>query len=426
MQKNLLVFPCGSEIALEIYRSLRYSTHFNLKGASSVDDHGRFVFDDYTGGVPFHTDDNFGSVLKELVVKKEIDAVFPAMDAVARTLKRHEHNLGCRVIGSTRETIELCASKVATYQKLSPHVPCPVWATSLEDVNFYPIFVKPDEGYGSRYVKLAHDLNEAQAFVSTSSRRYVFCEYLPGREYTIDCFTDKDGRLLFAGARERNRIVNGISVNTTATTRHANYFIEVAEAINGCLQMRGAWFFQMKENHNEKPFLLEIGARLGGSSSYFRAKGVNFAMLSAFDAFDVPVSVQVNQYSTELDRALENKFKLDIDYDVVYVDFDDCLIIDNKVNKDLIAFIYQALNEEKAVKLVTRHSTDVNTSLEKYRLSSLFEEVIHITDGTPKSDHIKPDAKSIFIDDSFAERRAVFNAHGCPTFAPDMVEALTH
>ena len=41
--KNILVFPCGSEIALEIYRSLRYSTHFKLIGANSLDDHGKFV-----------------------------------------------------------------------------------------------------------------------------------------------------------------------------------------------------------------------------------------------------------------------------------------------------------------------------------------------------------------------------------------------
>jgi hypothetical protein len=44
MKKNVLVFPCGSEIGLEVYRSLKHSIHFNLIGANSVDDHGRVVF----------------------------------------------------------------------------------------------------------------------------------------------------------------------------------------------------------------------------------------------------------------------------------------------------------------------------------------------------------------------------------------------
>ena len=45
--KNILVFPCGSEIALEIYKSLEFSTHFTLFGASSVKDHGEFIYKNY-------------------------------------------------------------------------------------------------------------------------------------------------------------------------------------------------------------------------------------------------------------------------------------------------------------------------------------------------------------------------------------------
>lgn len=36
----------GSEIGLEIYRSMKFRKHFHLVGGSSVNDHGRFVFDD--------------------------------------------------------------------------------------------------------------------------------------------------------------------------------------------------------------------------------------------------------------------------------------------------------------------------------------------------------------------------------------------
>ena len=67
-KKNILVFPCGSEVALEIYRSLEYSTYFNLIGGNSVDDHGKFVFKNYIGNIPFVTDKNF---IEEAVLQKE-------------------------------------------------------------------------------------------------------------------------------------------------------------------------------------------------------------------------------------------------------------------------------------------------------------------------------------------------------------------
>jgi len=59
MKKNVLVFPCGSEIGLEIYRSLSKSIHFNIIGASSIDDHGKFIFQNYIGDAPFVEDANF-------------------------------------------------------------------------------------------------------------------------------------------------------------------------------------------------------------------------------------------------------------------------------------------------------------------------------------------------------------------------------
>ena len=45
--KNVLVFPCGSEIGLEIHNALKYSKDFNLFGGSSVDDHGKYVYKNY-------------------------------------------------------------------------------------------------------------------------------------------------------------------------------------------------------------------------------------------------------------------------------------------------------------------------------------------------------------------------------------------
>ena len=47
MTVNVLVFPCGSEIGLEIHAALRHAKDIRLHGASSVSDHGEFVYARY-------------------------------------------------------------------------------------------------------------------------------------------------------------------------------------------------------------------------------------------------------------------------------------------------------------------------------------------------------------------------------------------
>ena len=86
-------------------------------------------------------------------------------------------------------------------------------------------------------------------------------------------------------------------------------------------------------------------------------------------------------------------------------------------------FLYQAKNQNKTLVLLTRHTADIYTDLEKYCIPvSLFSEVIRLGDGEAKTDHILPD--SVFIDDSFAERKRVHDALAVPVFDLDMVESL--
>lgn len=424
MKKNILVFPCGSEVALEIHKSLRFSAHFNLIGASSINDHGRFVFQDYVDAVPYYNASEFIEYLQNVVKMRDIDAIYPAMDAVALILKENEENLGCKVIGSSYQATKTASSKNKTYQLLSPVISCPKWENDIDSVKKYPVFLKPDEGYGSRNIKLAYSELDAKEFLKDKDLDYVFCEYLPGKEYTIDCFTDRNGKLLFSGPRERIRVSNGISVSTQKAKEHNKYFAEIAKKINNTLLPRGAWFFQMKENSQGKPTLLEVATRLGGSSSYFRAIGVNFAILSVFDVFDHDVSVHTNSYGVIFDRTLSNKYKIDIKYKTVYVDFDDCIFIDNKVNTQLIQFLYQSINRRKTIILITRHTGQIYERLKDLRIDAIFDKVIHLNNKELKSDFIRKESLPIFIDDSYGERLDVSSKLQIPVFSPDMVEVL--
>ena len=418
---NILVFPCGSEVALEIYRSLEHSIHFNLIGANSVDDHGKFVFENYVDGIPFANHPDFIPTLKKLIEEKEIDAIYPAMDSVIATLKMHEMELGCPVIASDINTTEICLSKSKTYEILKSSVQVPKVYANASEVLDFPVFLKPDIGYGSRGVKKANSKIELITHLENNSDAIIL-EYLPGKEYTVDCFSNFNRELLFVGPRERSRISNGISVNT-ATMPLEERFKEIANSINSAIKFSGAWFFQVKERTDGTLVLMEVASRLGGSSSVYRAKGINFASLSIFNGLGMPVSVLENEYSVELDRALDAVYKIDVQFNHAYIDFDDTLIVNNKVNTKLISLIFKFINQGKKIYLITKHEYNITESLAKYRLSGLFDEVIHLEKLDQKWKYIMH-KDSIFIDDSFAERKQIKDNLGLAVFSVDMISML--
>lgn len=425
MKRNILVFPCGSEIGLEVYNSLKFSTHFNLVGGSSVDDHGRFVYENYVGNLPFFDDIGFKDGLLKVISRFSIDAIYPAMDAVAAKLKELESELPCGVVGSSVEATSVCASKIETYRKLESLIPLPKYSVCVDQISEYPVFVKPDRGYGSRNQIIASSRDELDVFLNRNrGLGFVFCEVLPGVEFTVDCFSDKNGVVMFAKPRLRSRISNGISVNTVECHEYADLMAEFAKRISQVLALRGAWFFQMKLGDDGSPRLLEVAARLGGSSSLFRMKGVNFAALTLYDHFGVEVSISENDYKIELDRALSSRYKVDLSYRTVYIDYDDCIVREGEVNTVALAFVFKSISLGRKVVLITRHQGDLAASLHEHRIGEVFDEIIHIRSASDRKSSYIAERDAIFVDDSYSEREDVRSSTGIPVFSPEMVEAL--
>lgn len=424
MKFRVLVFPCGSEIGLEIHNSLKWSTHVDLFGASSVDDHGQYVYKNYIGALPYVSSDLFIHVLNVLITQNKIDFIYPAHDSVLVKLAEESHLVKCKVIGSPPQTCLICRSKSKTYSVFQSIIRVPEQYCNIDGRMNYPVFLKPDIGQGSKGTHIAESSDELNYFI-THDPTLLILEYLPGKEYTVDCFTDRKGKLLFIGGRERCRISNGISVNTRPTID--SRFRELGEIINSQIELRGAWFFQLKESKTGDLCLLEIAPRIAGSMGMYRNIGVNFALLSIFDANGYDLSINTNNCNIQMDRALCNKFTIDVYYDHVYIDFDDTIVVDNSVNGMVVSFLFQCFNNGKHIHLLTRHEYTHNEpiidALHRFRLANLFDSITSIGKNDPKSLFIGQ-CNSIFIDDSFSERKEVSEALGIPTFDSTSVECL--
>ncbi|ENQ3079593.1 ATP-grasp domain-containing protein [Bacillus cereus] len=423
MKIKVLVFPCGSQAAIDINFALRYAVRIELFGASSIEDHGQYVYKNYIGNLPNIVENHFFEEFNHILQEKQIDFIIPTHDTVALFLKEQESQLMAKVITADLETVRICRYKSLTYNRFSHHLFVPTIYKTVKDVTEYPVFLKPDDGQGGKGTFLVTNEQELQFYINQFPSLLI-CEYLPGEEISVDCFTDQGGNLQIVSPRNRSRTLAGISVRTELIDI-SNEIMETATILNRELSFRGYWFFQMKQDKTGCYKLLEVSSRMAGTSALTVGRDINLALLSILDFAGINIQIQPNQYSLEMDRSFINRYKMDIEYERVYVDLDDTLIMKNKVNAYLLMFLYQCLNEQKELVLITKHEHNVYETLETYKVHPmLFTKVIHINNSDQKFKYMQTDKLSIFIDNSFLERKEIRERLGIPSFDVCNVECL--
>lgn len=422
MKKNILIYPCGADNAIEVYKSINHSVHLNVYGANSKESVSDLIFDKPIVELPNIDDIEFIEKLNMLIDSLSIDVIFPTHDAVIYFLSKNESAINCKIIGGELLTNEIARYKKSTYNKFKENDFCPIVYNSISEINDFPVFIKPNIGQGSVGAKKIMLKNQ---FNGVNEDEYVITEYLPGKEFTVDCFTDKNGELLFSFARERYEVRNGVScLNIEGSEVIQEEVLRIAKEINEQLLFNGLWFFQVKEDFNGKLKLLEICTRIATTMAFARYKGVNLPLLSIFSNIGYEVKTLVTNQSVKLFRYSDTKVKFDFDYDNVYLDFDDTLILNDKICLNAIAFVYQCLNRNKGVFLITKHQYDIFETLEKYKIpTSLFREIIVIPMDEPKYKYIIHN-KSIFIDNYYFEREEVYKNLGIPVFDVDLIDSL--
>lgn len=415
---NVLIFPCESN-SNELHDALSYCVNINVFGASSVQRHGKYIYKNYKSDLPYLSSPVFLEIFNAYLDENSIDLIFTMHDTIALYLAEHANELHAKPIQCDVQTNKVCRSKIKTYELFADCSFAPVRFDSINEV-VYPAFVKPDEGEGSHGAFLCkgeldlHDIDFSNHLVA---------EFLPGKEYTVDCFTDKNGNLCYISPRSRDRIFGGI-----AAAGHSLPITEeikkIAETINERLSFLGLWYFQLKEDKVGNLKLMEISARCAGSMCMTRAKGVNLPLLTVYAAMGYDTIVYDNGYNIEMDRSLIGRYSLNVEYSDVYIDFDDTITLRGNVNPIALFYLYQCQNNGKKVHLLTRHDHDIHETLANYAISeNLFTDIIYIPEGDSKSKYVK-EKSSIFIDNMFKERTDVHDKIGIPVFDVDAFEFL--
>lgn len=423
MKRNVLIFGGGGYNAIQVYFALKDTVRFQPILASSNDNHSVFVDKNAIINLPYDSDPGFIEALNACIENNNIEFIIPTHDTAAVTLMKNKEVINATIVCSCYETTRICRYKSRTYEVLKDLDFVPkLYKIADENIEF-PVFAKDDIGQGGRN---ALKINSREEFRNLDSDiEYVICEYLPGEEITIDCFTDRHGKLRLIQPRSRSRLLNGISARA--------YFVEltdeikqIAEQIASRIKFRGYWFIQCKKDVNGKYKLMEISTRFAGTFALTKNLDVNLPLLAVSDFADIDISIKPNTCMVVSDKSYIDRYHLDYNYERVYIDFDDTLVFDRKrYNTEAMRFIYQCLNEKKEIVLITKHPVDIRETMANIRMSEkIFDSILEVPIEEPKylfMDNSKP---SIFIDNAFAERIAVKEHLGIPTFDISNIECL--
>lgn len=411
IKKKVLVYPAGTEVGLEIARSLQYSRHFEIVGANSISDHSDILYSNLISGLPSVLEKTeLVNKIRNIAEDLNIDIIYPAHDEVLETFSSAQFG-NVLVIAPALEVAKILRYKSQTYNALSgvdflPHV---INQGCNTDISF-PLFARPDRGQGS-VDAFRVDSREQLERCWRAGSHYIVTEFLPGAEYTVDCYTDRHGRLQYLCARERHRIRNGICVR--ASECDPEEFFPIAEEISSRIPVKGVWFFQMKRDASGALKLMEVANRVAGTMGYERLKGVNLIQAGLWEALGCNISLPRPPRTKFIyDRALYDGVKFSYRLQKLYVDLDDTLIFENGIlNFELVGYIFGLrANCNTKVVLITRHQRTPDETLKLLGLADQFDEIIHLTNGESKADYVTG-SHVAFVDDSYAERSAVSHAN---------------
>jgi len=263
---NVLIVPAGSGMAVAAIKALRQDKRMRIISTDVNKLAPGLYLSDKGYIIPPFKSETFYPALKKIIEREKIKVIIPALDTILlefSTRKKEFEDVGTKVLVSKPRTIEITRDKWKTYNEFKKIIPLPKSFIRKEDIDIdYPLNIKPRSGSGSQHVYKVNSKEELEFFCDRVENP-IIQEYLRGKEYSVDCLADMNGKLILCIPRERIETKAGISVKGKITKDKR--LEDMAKKIPSKLQFSGPFFFQAKEDKNGVPKLTEINARIAGT-----------------------------------------------------------------------------------------------------------------------------------------------------------------
>lgn len=213
MGMRILIGSCGGLAGCYLARRFRELDGVMVIGADASLHHVARPFLDEFVPLPAVADPDFREALTDLLICHRIDCYIPTHSQEIRAVAKHEtwirERWGGNFLVSPYETyLNLDGKRTSTESLRRIGIPVPRIIEAPGPEVPYPVFMKPDEGSGSKRAQAV----ESEILHREYARLYPDCGFyqlVRGTEYTVDCVFDTGGRLLAYNQRVRLKNMGG-------------------------------------------------------------------------------------------------------------------------------------------------------------------------------------------------------------------------
>ncbi|OJX29613.1 MAG: carbamoyl phosphate synthase large subunit [Chryseobacterium sp. 36-9] len=235
------------------------------------------------------TDENYIPEILNICEKENIGMVIPTIDTELRVFS---DSIGffklnnIHLIISDKQLIKSCRDKRELNIFFSKHdikFPKPIDKKNPT----FPLFIKPYDGSLSQDIYIIKKEDEITDY-HLGHPKFMFMEYIDSslyKEYTVDCYYNKNNELSCAVPRQRIAIRSGeIHKGVTTKNEIINYLLEKLHIISGAI---GCITIQLFYNKNNNDIIaIEINPRFGGGYPLSYEAGANYPKMLIEEYFE--------------------------------------------------------------------------------------------------------------------------------------------
>ncbi len=220
--------------------------------------------------------------LLAIVENNKVKLLIPTIDTELKLLAENKKKfaaLGCHVLVSSEEVIDICMDKKETYRFLIKHgFESPVTMTAgaaLSKSNLkWPYLLKPWDGSAGKNIHLVKNLDELK-FFARKTKNAICQEYIEGDEYTCDVYVDFEKIVRCVVPRKRLEVRAG-EVSKSQIVKNPDIMNQAAKLAEVLTAGPGVITIQLFLTKNNKLIFTEINPRFGGGAPLSIKAGANF------------------------------------------------------------------------------------------------------------------------------------------------------
>jgi carbamoyl-phosphate synthase large subunit len=233
-------------------------------------------------GVKPTTHPGYITQLLSIVKANKVKLLVPTVDLDLKCLARNKPKLaamGCRVLVSAPEVVDICQDKRKTYRFLVKNgfdtaLTMSVRSALSKKSIDWPCFLKPWDGYAGRGNAVVNNRKEL-LFYAKRIPNVICQQFIKGTEYTCDVYVDFGMKVRCVVPRKRIEVRAG-EVSKGQVVKNARIMSQAVTLVEKLGAGPGVITLQLFLTDNDKVKFIEINPRFGGGAPLSIKAGADF------------------------------------------------------------------------------------------------------------------------------------------------------